>query len=229
MDDLAAIFSLNNWPGHLSYVLIAVSYWLTNMFWLRLVAIVGLSLEILYFLLSGGDLRAGIGWDLVFIAINGYQLSRLVQDRLSLRLPQADRDLLRSVLIGLNDIQIARLLVAGRFRDVAKGTTLAEENKPLDTLFFICAGHLKVTIAGREVAHLGKGNFVGEVAFLTEKPATATVVAEDSVRALVFERAALSRFFRNEAEVAGLIYQLLGRELAHKIKVSNTLISEAAV
>jgi CRP-like cAMP-binding protein len=229
MDDLAAIFSLNNWPGHLSYVLIAVSYWLTDMFWLRLVAIVGLSLEILYFLLSGGDLRAGIGWDLVFIAINGYQLSRLVQDRLSLRLPQADRDLLRSVLIGLNDIQIARLLVAGRFRDVAKGTTLAEENKPLDTLFFICAGHLKVTIAGREVAHLGKGNFIGEVAFLTEKPATATVVAEDSVRALVFERAALSRFFRNEAEVAGLIYQLLGRELAHKIKVSNTLISEAAV
>jgi CRP-like cAMP-binding protein len=229
MDELAAIFSINNWPGHLSYVLIAVSYWLTDMFWLRLVAIVGLSLEILYFLLSGGDLRAGIGWDLVFIAINGYQLSRLVQDRLSLRLPQADRDLLRSVLIGLNDIQIARLLVAGRFRDVAKGTTLAEENKPLDTLFFICAGHLKVTIAGREVAHLGKGNFVGEVAFLTEKPATATVVAEDSVRALVFERAALSRFFRNEAEVAGLIYQLLGRELAHKIKVSNTLISEAAV
>jgi CRP-like cAMP-binding protein len=88
---------------------------------------------------------------------------------------------------------------------------------------------VKVTIAGREVAHLEKSNFVGEVAFLTEKPATATVVAEDSVRALVFERAELSRFFRNEAEVAGLIYQLLGRELAHKIKVSNTLISEAAV
>jgi hypothetical protein len=60
MDDLAAIFSLNNWPGHLSYVLIAVSYWLTDMFWLRWVAIVGLSLEILYFLLSGGDLRTGI-------------------------------------------------------------------------------------------------------------------------------------------------------------------------
>ena len=39
MDDLGTIFSLNNWPGHLSYVLIAVSYWLTNMFWLRVVAV----------------------------------------------------------------------------------------------------------------------------------------------------------------------------------------------
>lgn len=57
MDDLGAIFSLNNWPGHLSYVLIAISYWLTDMFWLRVVAVVGLTLEILYFWLSGGDLR----------------------------------------------------------------------------------------------------------------------------------------------------------------------------
>ena len=229
MDDLAAMFSLNNWPGHLSYLLIAVSYWLTDMFWLRLVAIVGLTLEIIYFLFSGGDLRTGIGWDVVFIAINDYQLSRLMQDRLSLRLPADERELLRNVLTGLDDAQIARLLVAGRFSDIAKGTMLAEENQPLERLFFICAGHVRVTIGGREVAHLEKGNFVGEVAFLTEKPATATVIAEDSVRALVFERSELSRFFRNEAEVAGLIYQLLGRELANKIKVSNMLISEGAV
>jgi len=32
------------------------------------VAVVGLSLEIAYFWLSGGDLRAGIGWDLIFIS-----------------------------------------------------------------------------------------------------------------------------------------------------------------
>ena len=148
--------------------------------------------------------------------------------KLSLRLPEAERELLRSVFTGLDDVQIAQLLVAGRFNDIAKGTTLAEENKPLQTLFFICAGHVKVTVGGREVAHLEKGNFVGEIAFLTEKPATATVVAEDSVRALVFERTELNQFFRNEAEVAGLVYQLLGRELAQKIKVSNIRISEAA-
>ena len=100
MDDLGAIFSLNNSPGHLSYALIAVSYWLTDMFWLRAMAVIGLSLEILYFWLSGGDLRAGIGWDLIFIAINLYQIYRLMKDRLSLRLPEFDRKLLRSVLSG---------------------------------------------------------------------------------------------------------------------------------
>jgi hypothetical protein len=121
MDELATVFSFNNWPGHLSYLLIAISYWLSDMFWLRLVAIVGLLLEILYFYVSGGDLRTGTGWDLIFIAINAYQLYRLLQDRLSLRLPEADRELLRSVLAGLDDAQIARLLVAGQFSDIPKG------------------------------------------------------------------------------------------------------------
>jgi hypothetical protein len=228
MDELATLFSLNNWPGHLSYILIAVSYWLTDIFWLRVVAVVGLSLEIVYFLMSGGDLRTGIGWDIVFIAINLYQLYRLVQERLSLRLPEKDRDLLRKVLAGLNDGQIARLLGAGALYDLPAGTTLAEENEALEKLYFICDGRVSVTISGRAVSQLEQGNFVGEVAFLTERPATATVVAETPVRALAFDRDTLKQFFKNETEVAGLIYQLIGRELAHKIKVSNTLIAAEA-
>jgi CRP-like cAMP-binding protein len=114
------------------------------------------------------------------------------------------------------------------FCDLADGTTLAVEDEPLEKIYFICAGRVGVTIAGREVSHLERGNFVGEVAFLTEKPATATVIADGNVRALVFEGAKLNQFFRNETEVAGLIYQLLGRELAQKIKVSNQLISPAS-
>jgi hypothetical protein len=227
MDELGTLFSLSNLPGHVSYLLIAISYWLTDIFWLRVVAVVGLSLEILYFWHSGGDLRTGMGWDLIFIAINLYQLYRLVKDRLSLRLPEADRDLLRSVFTGLDDAQIARLLIAGEFCDFAGGTPLTEENEALERIFFICAGRARVMIGGREVSHLEKGSFVGEVAFLTDKPATATVIAEDDMRALAFDRGELRRFFDRETEVAGLIYQLLGRELANKIKVSNRLLATA--
>jgi len=121
---------------------------------------------------------------------------------------------------GLEDVQIARLLVTWQFN---------ETRARLETLFFICEGRAKVSVAGSEIAHVEKGNFVGEIAFLTEKPATATVVAEDSVRALVFERGELNQFFRNEAEVAGLVYQLLGRELAQKLRARNIEISEAAL
>ena len=80
MGDLGVPLSWADAPGHLSYILIAISYWLTSFFWLRVTAVIGLSLEILYFQLSGGALQAGIGWDIVFILINLYQIYRLVED-----------------------------------------------------------------------------------------------------------------------------------------------------
>src|SRR5262245_31043841 len=209
MDEVGSLFTLNNLPGHFSYALIAISYWLTDIFWLRIVAVVGLSFEILYFWHSGGDLRTGMGWDIIFILINLYQLYRLVKDRLSLRLPEGERELLRSVLTGLDDSQIARLLAAGDFVDFKDGTTLAAENEALKRMFFICSGRAKVRIGGREASHLEKGSFVGEVAFLTDKPATATVTAEGDVRAIAFDSFTLKQFFDKETEVAGLIYQLL--------------------
>ena len=102
----------------------------TEMFRSELVAVgLDVNFKLLYFWLSGGDLRTGIGWDLIFITINLYQIYRLVKDRLSLRLPEADRELLRSVFTGLDDVQIARLLVAGEFCDLADGMALAEENQ----------------------------------------------------------------------------------------------------
>ena len=40
MDELGTLFSLSNLPGHVSYFLIAISYWLTDIFWLRVVAVI---------------------------------------------------------------------------------------------------------------------------------------------------------------------------------------------
>ena len=51
------------------------------------------------------------------------------------------------------------------------------------------------------------------------------MTAEEPVRALAFDRGKLNEVFRSDTDVAGLIYQLLGRELAHKIKISNTLLA----
>lgn len=229
MEDLATLFSANNLPGHVSYTLIAISYWLTDMYWLRVTAVIGLSMEILYFYFSGGDLRTGIGWDLIFIAINAYQLYQLVKDRYTLRVPDADRELLRSVMKGLNDFQIARLLSVGDFVDISAGTVLTTEQKDLSKLFFMCSGTAKVTIGGREISQLVPGNFIGEVAFLTGKPATATVIAETNLRTISFSKEKLNQFIAGESEVASLIYQLLGRELADKIKVSNHLLWTASV
>ena len=53
------LFSLTDMTGTLSYAIIALSYMMTRIFWLRVAAVVGLFLEIVYFRFSGGDTEVG--------------------------------------------------------------------------------------------------------------------------------------------------------------------------
>jgi hypothetical protein len=227
--DVTEFFSLRDLPGHLSYLLIAISYLLTRMFWLRVIAVAGLALEIGYFSLSGGDLRTGIAWDMIFILINLYQLYWLVRERMMSRLPEAYRDVLRAAMKGLDDAGIFRLLSAGDFTGLEDGAVLAAENEDLDRLYFICDGRVRVAIGGRQAGTMGNGSFIGEVAFMTGKPATATVTAAGPVKALVFDRARLSEFLRREEQLAGTFHQLLGRDLAHKLQSSNSQLAACHV
>jgi CRP-like cAMP-binding protein len=223
MDGYASdIFDLSNLPGHLAYILIAVSYYMTSIYWLRVVAVAGLFLEILYFRLSGDNMTTGIAWDAVFILINLYQLLWLVRDRLSLSLPEQDAPLLRDSLSGLDDAQIARLLKAAEWKSFNPGDILTRQDAPLDSLFYLLSGRASVVVNASLITHLERGSFIGEIAYLTGNPATATVTIEEPSRALSFNRVRMAKVIASDETISGIVYQLLGRDLAMKMRRANT-------
>ena len=148
MDALSPYFALNDIPGHVSYAFLAVSYCLTDIYWLRVTAVVALAFEIMYFSMTSSHLYAGIGWDLIFIAINGYHLAILTHDRFSLKLGTGERQLLTSALKGLCDAQLARVLRTGTWREIAEGTRLMAEGQPVGDLYFIQNGRMTVHVKG---------------------------------------------------------------------------------
>jgi Cyclic nucleotide-binding domain len=208
--------------GHVAYAFLAMSYILTNMFWLRVTAVFSMFLEIVYFYFAGGDLSIGIGWTLVFILINAYQLFVLLRDRWSLRLPEKEGPLLRDALYGLDDAQISRLLKAADWVDCKEGDILTRQDAPLDALYFMCSGRAAVNVNNATVTHLEKGSFVGEIAYLTGNPASATVTVEEASRILKFSKMRMAKVIGADNQINGIIYQLLGRDLAMKMRRSNT-------
>jgi CRP-like cAMP-binding protein len=222
MEDFTfSAFDWSNLPWHLSYVLIALSYFLTNIFWLRVAAVCGLFIEIIYFRISG-NMQIGLIWDLVFITINLYQLIWLVRDRISLRLPEKEGPMLREALAGLDDAQIARLLRAAEWRDFQEGETLTRQDAPVDALYFLCSGRANVEVNKSLITYLEKGSFVGEIAYLTGNPATATVVIDEPARVLVFSKMRMAKVVAGDHQINSIIYQLLGRDLAMKMRRTNT-------
>ena len=216
------LFSLTDLTGTLAYAVIALSYLMTRIFWLRVAAVVGLFLQIAYFRLTGGDTMVGIGWDLIFIAINLVMIFLLVRERASLTLPEKDAPMLRQSFPGLDDAQIARLLKAADWRDAQPGETLTKQDHAVDSLFFLCSGRASVEVNGSFETYLEKGSFIGEIAYLTGNLATATVVIDEPSRVLAFSKLRMAKVTDRDSRIAGIIYELLGRDLAQKMRRSNT-------
>jgi CRP-like cAMP-binding protein len=214
--------AFNDIPAHLSYVTIAISYFLTNVFWLRVAAVVGLFLEIVYFRLTGTNVSTGIPWDSLFIAINLYQLIWLVRDRLNARLPEKDAEMLRQSFSGLDDSQIARMLRAADWKDYVQGDVLTRQDAPVDALYFLCSGRATVEVDGTFVTYLEKGSFIGEIAYLTGNPATAKVIVDEPSRALAFSKMRMAKVMAGDKQISGILYQLLGRDLAQKMRRANS-------
>ena len=85
-------------------------------------------------------------------------------------------------------------------------------------LVLICDGQAIVAVHGATVAHLRGGAFVGEMAFVSGNPASATVVIEQPTRAFVFDIKHLRKLVDNDDIVAVAIHRVIGRDLAQKLK-----------
>jgi CRP-like cAMP-binding protein len=218
---MVEFFTFADLTGTLALAVIALSYAMTRMFWLRVAAVAGLFLGIAYLYLTGGDVMLAVGWALVFIGINLFQLFWLVRERASLRLPPKDAPLLREALAGLDDSQIAKLLKAADWMDAQPGDLLTKQDAAVDALYFLCSGRASVVVNGSFVTYLEKGAFVGEIAYLTNNLATATVVIDEPSRILAFSKARMAKVTATDSQISGIIYQLLGRDLAVKMRRSN--------
>ena len=133
-------------------------------------------------------------------------------------LSEADHlDLLRAVpnLRGLSDHDLGRIAALLGERTVEPGETLIEEGTEGSQSFLVAEGEASVLIGGVLIARVGPGEFVGELALLTDEPRGATVRAETSMKVLVLDKATLVALLDPITEaLLGTLVRRLRREPA---------------
>jgi bacteriocin-type transport-associated protein len=122
----------------------------------------------------------------------------------------------------LSDSDIDWLIGAGRRQPIAAGTVLIKEGIPVDAIYILLDGVLKVSSVGVEqveIARLRSGEVVGEMSFVDARPPSATVSAlEDSV-VLAVPRAQLNAKLK-DAEFAARFYRALAVFLADRLRTT---------
>ena len=128
-------------------------------------------------------------------------------------------DLLGTVplLSGLDKKQRERMARDFKERSVPAGTTIIRQGDDHGMGFFVVSsGEAIVTVDGNEVARLGSGSYFGEVALISDRIRTASVIAGTDMTLLVMMLTDFRAFVRGDGEVAWRLLEHVGMLLHHK-------------
>jgi CRP-like cAMP-binding protein len=97
---------------------------------------------------------------------------------------------------------------------LAEGTKLTRERDRGREFFVLLDGTAHVRKKGRKIATLGPGDFIGEIALLTQSPRTATVTAASPAQALVITARDFRSLLRDMPGIQLKVLQVLADRLA---------------
>jgi CRP-like cAMP-binding protein len=100
-----------------------------------------------------------------------------------------------------------------RLRKAKKGETLLAEGAPGASLLVTASGHVKVYKNNAEVAKVGPGMVLGEIALITRAPRTATVVAHEDVEYFELSREDIEVMAEKQPQIAEELLEFCRKRL----------------
>ena len=202
---------------HLANVLYVVSYLVTDIMWLRALAVAGGLSSLTWTLTAPTPSLIFIGWTLVYNTINVVQIARLWHERRPVRLDADEQALYSATFRTLTPREFRRLVGVGQWRDAKPGEVLIAEGTHPGRVLVLASGRATVKAHGHEIAALGPGQFAGEMSYLTGAQTTAAVETVEPVRFVSWATADLERFLGKHPEARAALQLVLGRDLATKL------------
>jgi NTE family protein len=117
-------------------------------------------------------------------------------------------------LRGLGEVDRERVLAFFREECLPRGAVVFREGDPGTSLYIVVSGEVRVSVGGRTVAHLGPGEWVGEMAVLTRTPRSATVEVTLDSRLLVLDGPAFARLLELQPALSEQLAAILSRRLS---------------
>lgn len=133
------------------------------------------------------------------------------------------------ILGQLNDADVQWLARHGTRRALRDRDIIIRAGQPVDALFITIDGTLVVTLSdGQEVARLGSGEIVGEIAFVDSALPSATVTARGRASVLEVKKALLQGRLQADVGFAARFYRALAIFLADRLRATTRRLGYGA-
>ena len=200
--------------GHLAFGLIAFSFLVKDILWLRVVSILASLFSVFYnYTIPVEPMWLAINWNFVFITLNLYHIAVIIYEKRPIKMAPKDKELYETLFKDLSPVEYLKISKVARWEKYESGEKIIRQGTPVLDLILIYNGTVDVAVDGKKVAELRDGQFVGEMSFLTEKSATATCVVKHNTECLVWKQPEFKELLKRNPSLYYTIQGLLSSQL----------------
>jgi hypothetical protein len=201
---------------HLAAIFTMVCYLFRDQIKLRIFAVLGDAvLSAYYFLAFPVPLWNALTWSIANVAINLVMILVLLREHRMSLLSDNEMMLFRC-LDTLTPGQFRKLLKLASFHDNEAPATLTQQGEKPDKLYYVLDGKVKIGKDDRSLEAEPK-TFIGEVAFLRGRPASATVTTAEKSLYVSWNTGDLHSLLRRNEELKNAFRRLLSDDMADKV------------
>ena len=210
--------SIYELAGHLTFVLIAISFLVKDILRLRFLSIIASITGIAYnFYVPARPLWLVIYWNIAFMIINIVQIAIIIKERGAVHFSDEEKELYETLFKNFAPFEFMKLLRVGKWMVAEKDRVLIVEKEPLDKVMLIYNGLVCVEIGGETITHLKDGDFIGEMSYITGGVASATVRAVEPTRYLAWVKEDLRQLLNRNPSMRFAMQNVLSTDLTKKL------------
>ena len=208
--------------GHLAFGLIAFSFLVKDILYLRLVSILASLFSVFYnYVIPVEPMWIAVGWNFVFISLNLYHIAVLVYEKRPVQMSPKHKELYETMFKNMTPVEFLKITKIADWIHFKSKESITQKGHTVPTLNLIYNGTVDVIVDDKKVAELKDGQFVGEMSFLTEKPATATCVVKHDTECLVWKQEQFKDLLKRNPSLYFTIQSLLSAQVSSALVSSN--------
>lgn len=204
--------------GHLAFGLIAFSFLVKDILWLRIMSILASLFSVLYnFYIPVDPMWLAINWNIVFILVNLYHIAVIIYEKRPVHMNPKDKELYETLFKELTPVEYLKITKIAEWHKYTAGEVLIKHSALVTDLVLIYNGTVEVEVDGNIVAELKDGQFVGEMSFLTEKPATANCIVKHDCECIVWKQPEFKELLKRNPSLYFTIQSLLSAQVSSNL------------
>jgi hypothetical protein len=204
--------------GHLAFGLIAFSYLVKDIMYLRLLSIIASLFGCFFnYTVPAEPMWLPIGWNLLFVVAYLYHIGILLYEKRPIKMDGKNTELYHTLFQNMSPVEYLKISNAAEWKTFKSGETIIKEKNLVPDLVLIYNGTVDVAVNKNKVAELKDGQFVGEMSFLTEKSATATCIVKHDAECLVWKQREFKELLKRNPSLYFSVQSLLSAQVSSNL------------